>query len=103
MVTHNQPRRVRFSGGQFLATPGALAAMESGGHSASEFLDRHMTGDWGDVDEDDQEANERSLLDGSRLLSAYHTSHGAKLWVITEAADDDGVRSHTTLVLPDEY
>jgi hypothetical protein len=28
---------------------------------------------------------------------------GWKLWVITEAADNDGVRSHTTILLPEEY
>jgi hypothetical protein len=103
MVTHNQPRPMRVTCSKFMATPAALAALEASEQSPEEFLQRHLSGDWGDVCEDDQEANEQSLLDGSRLLSAYHTKQGAKLWVITEATDDDGVRSHTTLMLPDEY
>jgi hypothetical protein len=28
---------------------------------------------------------------------------GAKIWIITEAADDDGQREATTILLPDEY
>jgi hypothetical protein len=34
----------------------------------------------------------------SSLLSAYHTSVGDKLWVITEAD-----RSSTCILLPEEY
>jgi hypothetical protein len=103
MVTHNQPRPMRVTCGKFMATPGVLAAIVDGGHVPGDFIDRHVTGDWGNVSQDDWNANEASLLDGSRILSAYHTAQGTKLWVITEAADDDGVRSHTTLMLPDEY
>lgn len=36
-------------------------------------------------------------------MSAYTLTSGEKLWVITEAADDDGNRICTTLLLPDEY
>jgi len=44
-----------------------------------------------------------ALQDGSRILSAYHTSTGQKIWIITEATDDRGQRSATTILLPDEY
>jgi hypothetical protein len=37
------------------------------------------------------------------LLSAYRTSRNTKLWIITEAADDDGNRAATTILLPEEY
>ena len=89
--------------GTVVATPGALEAIQQAEQSPAEFLDRHVCGDWGDLSEDDREANDVSLRDGSRILSAYHTACGAKIWIITEAADDDGQRAATTILLPDEY
>lgn len=61
-------------------------------------LDRHLAGDWGEVDEDDRAENDLSLREGFRLLSVYRTKHGVKFWVITEAD-----RSATTVLLPEEY
>jgi hypothetical protein len=57
-----------------------------------------MAGDWGDVDQEDQAANDHALEDGSRLLSAYTTLKGQRIWIITEAD-----RSATTILLPEEY
>jgi hypothetical protein len=93
----------KFSPGQIVATPGALEALEEAGQTAAFFLDKHLRGDWGCVDAEDWQANEQAILDGSRLLSAYHTLKGKKLWIITEATDDDGKRAATTILLPDEY
>lgn len=93
----------RFPLGQVVGTPGALEAIERSGQTPADFLDRHARGDWGEVGKEDWEANEASLQDGSRLLSAYKTLKGVKIWIITEATDDDGKRAATTLLLPDEY
>jgi hypothetical protein len=93
----------RFSLGQMLATPGVLEVLEQSGQSPADFLDRHARGDWGDVDQGDWQLNDHALQDGSRILSAYKTAKGAKIWVITEAAGDDGKRAATTLLLPEEY
>jgi hypothetical protein len=93
----------RFSLGQVLATPGALQALEESGQAPACFLDRHARGDWGDVDQRDWQLNDQALQDGSRILSAYKTPKGTKIWIITEAADDDGKRAATTLLLPEEY
>jgi len=100
MIAISQPQ---FSLGQIVATPGALEALQKSGQSAIEFLERHARGDWGDVCDEDRQANAHALLDGSRILSAYRTSVGDKLWVITEAADDSGNRAATTILLPSEY
>jgi len=89
---------VRFPLGRIVATPGALTALEEAGESPGIFIKRHVTGDWGDVDEDDRLENEHSLVQGFRLLSAYTLSNGTRLWVITEAD-----RSATTILLPSEY
>jgi len=93
----------KFSLGRLLATPGALAVLEEAGQTPIDFISRHMRGDWGDVCADDKQANEDALVDGSRLLSSYKTSNGEKLWLITEAQDDNGQRAATTILLPEEY
>jgi len=95
--------RPKFSLGRTLATPGALRVIEAAGQSPAEFLDRHIIGDWGEVCAGDAAANDESLRDGSRILSAYRTSTGVRIWIITEAKDDEGQRAATTILLPDEY
>jgi hypothetical protein len=91
-------KRPLFDLGQLVATPGVLAALEKTGQNAMEFLSRHVSGDWGDLPKEDKDENQLSLEKGFRLLSSYRTSAGDKIWVITEAD-----RSHTTLLLPEEY
>ena len=71
------------------------------GQTPQEFLSSPRR-DWGDLDAEDKSLNDLALKDGSRLL-AYHTTLGTKLYVITEAEDDDGQRAATTMLLPDEY
>ena len=88
----------KFSLGRVVATPGGLIALAEAGQTPQEFISRHESGDWGDLDEEDLRENERSLEDGCRLLSAYHLRDGTKIWIITEAD-----RSATTLLLPSEY
>lgn len=87
-----------FTLGQIVATPGALQALEEAGHTASEFLDRHVSGDWGDLCLEDKASNEEALVDDLRILSAYRLKDGTKIWIITEAD-----RSVTTILLPEEY
>jgi hypothetical protein len=94
MIATNKP----FPLGQIVATPGALEALARSGQSPTDFLDRHVAGDWGEVDEHDRQANEDALVDGDRLLSAYQTCLDDRLWVITEWD-----RSVTTLLLPEDY
>ena len=91
-------RIARFPLGRIVATPGALAALEEAGESPGTLLKRHVTGDWGEVDEHDRQENEFSVAHGFRLLSAYTVTNGTKLWIITEAD-----RSATTILLPSEY
>ncbi len=89
--------------GQIVATPGALIALAVADTSPSALLSRHASGDWGALDAHDRAANDAALRDGSRLLSAYTVAQGVTVWIITEAADDDGHRAATTLLLPEEY
>lgn len=84
--------------GDLHATPGALEALRATGEVPIAFFDRHVRGDWGDICQDDKVMNHIAIKLGNRILSAYKTSKGIKLWVITEAD-----RASTTLLLPDEY
>jgi hypothetical protein len=93
-----QVSRPLFPLGRCVATPGALEALAQAGEAAWTYFNRHVRGDWGEVCEEDKHANDDALRNGERLLSAYRTSTGVKVWVITEAD-----RSATTVLLPEEY
>lgn len=101
VTAYLSPRR--FPLGRLRATPAAIKAVEEAAESPLVFLARHARSDWGDVNEEDKELNDESVQDGSRILSAYRTSLGVKLWIITEATDDLGRRASTTIMLPEEY
>jgi len=88
----------KFPMGQLAITPGAIETLQESGQNPSVFLSRHAVGDWGDLSEGDRQENEYSLTNGFRLLSAYRTTKGDDLWIITEAD-----RSVTTILLPSEY
>ncbi|MFA6546167.1 MAG: hypothetical protein WCS99_17235 [Limisphaerales bacterium] len=86
----------KFPLGRLVATPNALEHIPN--PDIMTALLRHLTGDWGDVDEHDREENELSLKEGFRLLSVYRSAKGVKFWIITEAD-----RSRTTVLLPEDY
>lgn len=59
---------------------------------------RYKDLDWGDLGEEDKQANEDALKKGDdRILAAYDTSRG-KIYIITEWD-----RSYTTIMFADEY
>ncbi len=95
-TTDKMSSQALFHPGQIVATPGALDLAQSGVNLAA-YLSRHLAGDWGDLDEFDQQQNNSALANGSRLLSAYNTQAG-RLWIITESD-----RAATTFLTPDEY
>lgn len=95
--------RPTFLLGQVLITPGAIELLRESGESPAYFLARHAKGDWGEVCHEDKRLNDQAVMDGTRILSAYRTNNAMRLWIITEAADDDGHRAATTILLPDEY
>ena len=87
-----------FDLGQIVGTPGALQALEEAELNPAELLIRHVTGDWGDLPDEDKEENTFSVEKGFRILSSYKLESGAKIWLITEWD-----RSVTTFLLPSEY
>ena len=103
-MTRHKTKAAKFHPGRIVATPGALEAIRASGQSAGTFLAAHLEGYWGgDLREEDRRLNDEALIDGSRLLSAYRTLRGERLWVITEAVGDNGRRASTCLLLPEEY
>ena len=90
-------------------TPGAMDALATAKQKPSEFLIKHVMGDWGDLDTHDASANRRALTTGDRLLSSYKTANDDPPWIITEAVDIEvpgtiaHVRAVTTIMLPEEY
>lgn len=93
----------RFALGQILMTPAALTAFAESNEVPIGYLARHASCDWGIVNGEDAELNDQSLIDGSRLLSAYQLKNETKIWIITEAVGEEGVREVTTILLPEDY
>ncbi|HKR59778.1 MAG TPA: hypothetical protein VJS64_08575 [Pyrinomonadaceae bacterium] len=96
--TNQQSTFARFPIGQTYITPGAEEALMIAGQTGIEFLRRHMCADWSELSDNDAQENELSLREGFRVLSAYRTSAGQRLWIITEAD-----RTSTTILLASEY
>ena len=88
--------QMKFDLGQLVITPAALEAVPA--DDICNAINRHVCGDWGDLDSADKRENELALRAGLRLLSAYHASSGIKFWLITEAN-----RRLTTILLPSDY
>jgi hypothetical protein len=62
------------------------------------MFQRHQSGDWGDLGAEDKALNDEAVKEGLRILSAYVTRKGIRLWIITEWD-----RSVTTALLPEDY
>jgi len=88
----------RFPLGKLLTTPGALQACEDTGVNPLNLIDRHWSGDWGDLPEEDKKENDFSIDKPLRILSAYVITPDVKIWIITEAD-----WSATIILRADEY
>jgi len=95
-----------FETGPVVMTMGIREMVLSGAEAADAIqscLDRHCSGDWGDLCDDDKAMNDESLeaeKSGEwcdRLFSSYETDFG-KIYIITECD-----RSVTTILTPEEY
>jgi hypothetical protein len=92
-----------FNPGKIVVTSGIAHHQRKGTITPYDLVwmfDRHVWGDWGEVDREDWQTNNASLTspDWGYVLSAYTTSSKVKVWIITEID-----HSVTTMLLPDEY
>lgn len=92
---------MKFSLGDVVATPGVFEFFKEKKMDPNEeiakILSRHSTGDWGDVEDADKDANDDALINEGRIMSGYKFGED-KVWIITEWN-----RSYTTVLLPGEY
>ena len=96
--------RLFHAGLHLVATPAALDALTSNNEGSAGYLRRHFSGDWGTVGKEDWKANDQSVKDGSRILSAYELKDGTRLWIITDGVIDKCNRRYaTTVLLPEDY
>lgn len=105
---------VLFNPGRVVASPAALELLERGGIEPAELLDRHVSGDFGEVGQmgpdclkddgshehsDGLALNSLAVVSGDeRILSVYRVTDEDRVYVETVAD-----RSYTTIYLPEEY
>lgn len=87
---------MKFSPGQTVITK--AAALELDQVDILLALQSHLSGDWGIIDDEDKDLNEKAIENGDRIFSAYKEGNGNKFYIITEAD-----RSVTTILLPSDY
>lgn len=90
----------KFKLGQVVATLGVAEYVGNDtdlNQEMRKLLDRHVSGDWGDLTESDKLENDIAVDSHGRILSAY-TLGEHKVWIITEAD-----RSSTTVLFPEDY
>lgn len=93
-----------FETGPIVMTEGIREMIESGYQDEIQScLERHKSGDWGDLNKEDRQINDDALEAEKNggwtdsLSSAYKTGFG-KIYIITECD-----RSVTAILLPEEY
>lgn len=87
---------VKFPLGQVVITANAKDTLHP--EDVPIALARHVSGDWGDLCDEDRQENERALTEGRRLFSVYRDRCSLKFYIITEWD-----RSATTILLPEDY
>lgn len=85
----------KFSPGIVVHTPSVVSIITH--EDMNTLLNRHLKGDWGDIDDEDRDTNEYNLANKGRLMSSYNMPNGT-VWIITERD-----RSSTTVLLPSDY
>jgi hypothetical protein len=85
-----------FNLGLVVATAGAALALARAKTQPEELLDRHRSGDFGDVEDAIREANLAAIKSGGRVRSAYLLQTGDVVLVATE-------NGSTTLLTPPEW
>ena len=92
-----------FSTGITVMTRGVADRIEADADFAgfvTNCFGRYLERDWGDLCEDDRQANDEACDGEDRIVAAYEREGhpGDKIWIITEWD-----RSATTVLFPDEY
>ena len=90
-----------FESGEVIATPKVLNEMETNKpflYFCLDAFNKHMYGNWGNVNKEDKAANDEAVIYGDQIVSSYRFRKGSDILIITEAD-----RSRTTLLFANEY
>lgn len=89
---------ISFELGSVVMTQGVASMVkENKGVNLLIYLQRHQSGDWGNVCIEDKITNDEATKTGERILSEYQLC-GERIWIITERD-----RSVTTILFPSEH
>ena len=86
-----------FQLGQVVVTRNCLNYAQEHGINLTELIERHVSGDDGDLCKADKQLNDLSIKEDGRVFSSYQTN-GVKIYVVTEWD-----RSYTTIMLAEDY
>lgn len=101
-TTLRREGKALFSLGQVFGTPAVLAHLEKYAIYPSALLGPHCHGEYGQLDDEDWQANDDALIHGGRILSVFVVEN-ARIYVITDAVDEQGARLATTILFAREY
>jgi len=87
-----------FDAGHVVRTFGALMAMVSSNVSEWSVLERHQSGDFGQIDAGWRKRNQDAIACTGCVLSAFPLGTGTTVWVVTERD-----RHMTTVLLDTEF
>ena len=87
-----------FEVGTMHTTMRAMRFLTQHGIDPVSIINRHRSGDWGSMHDEDRDENLRAVAEGDARVFSSYVVHGERLYVITEAD-----RSSTTILFTDEY
>ena len=87
-----------FDAGEIFVTQGVQEKVDTG--YVALFVKRHLSGDFGELDDEDFAVNTLAMRQGGSIHSVYDSPQG-KVWVITSGSKTSQV--YTTVLLPEEY
>jgi hypothetical protein len=76
--------------GDLVVTQLASSLLQNTHRKVGEFLDRHCSGDWGDLSEQDKNTNNLNLMVGNSVLSMYLVG-GEQLFVLTNSKENQTI------------
>lgn len=74
---------ILFDAGFVIRTPAAMAALVAVRTTESHLMQRHQSGDFGELPWADEQANWRALRCGGALQSVYRLGSGARIRIVT--------------------
>ena len=78
---------IKITSTRYRVTPAVYALMRQG-LNIGPFIDRHLHGDWGDINDAERRRNRESLAGNhGHILSVYHVTPEITLWITTKAGE----------------